>query len=240
LLEEEPENVPDEIAKSAPESTKKEPPIENLIGEAVRKATDKVKKELEEDYERRLNEIKAQRSAQDGDYWVQESERLEKLNIIKTPEELRSDAERTVNTVSQIRQMEKERKREIRKQMSTLTAEDKKLFRDDIEDELDYYPDNRPLPPNAVERALIFAKGKNVDKLIADAKKNLEKNVKRIEGEVTGEETFIPEGGSTVTISNKVPTERQKRLAADRGISPERQIWLDEREAKRRKDREKK
>ena len=239
---ENPENVPDDATSEQGDEQKKSPPIENIVGEAVRKATKELKEELKqtkEEYEARLKELQKPQD-QTGDYFEKEAARLESLGIIKTPEELKWEAEQTARTVLEMRRMEKERKKEIKAQIKKVDPEDRKLFEDDIIEELENFPENMPLPPDAAERALIYAKGKNADKLVAEAKKNIEKQLKQkeIEGEATGETGFIPEGGSTVTISNKTPTEKQKRLAAERGISVEHQIWLDERDAERKKKKQ--
>jgi len=243
MLEEEPEAVPDDATSVAEQETsqqekpgKKEPPLENLIGEAVRKETKKIK----EEYEERIRELESRNQSQSqssGDYWQKESERLELAGIVKSAEELREEAQRTANVVIQMKQLEKMRKKEIKDQMKTISESDRKLFGEDIEEELENYPENNPLPANAVERALIFAKGKNADKLVEAAKKNLEKEMgkRKIEGEATDETTFIPEGGETFTTSNKTPTATQKRLALQRGISVDRQIWLDEKAEARKK-----
>ena len=238
LIEESPDTVP-EAAISA--QGKKKPPIENVVGEAVRRAKKELQDNFDKKYAEKEEELEALKSSQrkpvtDDDWYTQESERLLSKGIEKTPDEIREDYAVAANVAREVNQIEKEKRININKLMRTLEPDDKKLYGETVRDELEMT--NSVVDARAMKRALVYAKGQSHDKMMEDVKTSMQESFDARRREIEEEDdTLLPGGGTGIFASgeNKKATKTQIKMAAARGISIERQIALDEKKAERAK-----
>lgn len=234
----------------------KEIPLQNLIGEHVRKATkdkDKDIDELKSIVNTLISQSPSQRNATDKspDYWQEQAEKIAQGLIkiddqtgdpVVDPSAVMELLRASASVYEEARGIEKSRQKEINSALRQLTAEEKDLIGDLVADELEAFPLGKPISKKDIDRTIAYARGFKQDKILEQIKKDLtaslSKGKKKIAGEITEDSgANVPRGGSRTATKGKRPTPRQIALAHERGISVEKQVEIDEKLKKIRENR---
>lgn len=234
----------------------KEIPLQNLIGEHVRKATKEKDKDIEE-LKSIVNTFISQPPSQSNatdkspDYWQEQAEKIAKELVViddhtgdpkVDPSAVMEILRASASVYEEARGIEKTRQKEIRSALRQLSAEEKDLIGDLVADELESYPLGKAISKSDIDRTIAYAKGLKQDKILEQMRKDLQSNLnkgkKKIEGVVGKDDgSIVPRSGNRSTSSGKRPTARQIALAHERGISVEKQVEIDEKLSKKRENR---
>ncbi len=272
MLEQYPDSVPDaakseQEEKPAKEDEKKEDspdddddtvvykgkkvPIQNIIGEHIRKAVKEKDKDIEE-----LKMLVSQFTKQpkqpekSSDYWQKQAEEVAGKLVITDPEtgDVKVDPkavfalmQNTAGIYEEFRNVEKQRDRDVKSALRMLDKDEREIIGDVVEEELAKVPLGQPIDEDTKKRAIAYAKGTRQDKYLervkAEMEANLSKGKKQIEGEVEEDDAIVPSSGKRSAQGGKRPTARQRQLAAARGIDVELQMLLDEKREKQKKSK---
>jgi hypothetical protein len=240
---------------------RKEPSVENLVGEAVRKATKELKDQFkmsEEHYKDTIDTlqtaIKAQSKPaqnQDGNAYVSKAKKIAEDMMVYdsdndkysvNPDAILDILSLGGNMAMEINNVNKQRDIEIQNAINGLDENERELLGGEVRSELSVLPIDRQLTKADMERAVLIAKGRKADVMVEQAKKSLQAEVNKgnvtIDGIDDGiDDSKVINSSGNANTSGKVPTPRQKRLAKEKGISEARQMASDERIAKRKKEK---